>query len=97
MPSMTVGTTPEEPLPRNSKRLTFTVRNESTASQKIFISLRGKQGLTTTNADYVLRVAEEKSFIRLFDGPNVKNPIGAVASDAGATLYYAETNEHGGE
>ena len=93
MPSITVGLAAVDILGRNANRMTFTMRNESTAGQKIYFWLQAAGGLVITNADYVLGVSEEKSFILAFDGRDIKNPVAAIADAAAGKLYYAETME----
>ena len=92
----TIGTTALPVYGRNSGRLSLTMRNESTGGQKLYFWLSDEKGLTATVADYVLGVGEEKNLTFDTDGDDIRNPIAAVASAAGATLYKAETSIHRG-
>lgn len=88
----TIGTAPSKVSGRNPGRLSLTMRNESTGGQKIYFALRDEKGLTVNEADYVLGVNEEKNFTWDFDGDDMRNPVSAIASAAGASLYAAETS-----
>jgi hypothetical protein len=91
MPSLAVGLTPVHFLGSNTGRQTMTVRNASTGTQKIYFWAHGPDGLTTGNADYVLNLSEEKSFVLFFDGRDVQQDWSAVADVAGGQIYFAET------
>lgn len=92
MGSTTIGTAAVAVFSRNPGRLSLTMRNESTGGQKIYFALTDVKGLTTATSDYVLAVGEEKNLTWDTDGEDMRNPVSAIASAAGAILYPAETS-----
>lgn len=82
---------------RNPGRLSLTMRNNSLAGQIIYFALRDAKGLAIAEADYILNVNEEKNFIWELDGDDMRNPVSAIASAAGAVLYAAETTARRGD
>jgi hypothetical protein len=91
MPISTIDTTPSKVVNRNPGRLSLTLRNESTGGQIIYFWLNDSKGLTVAQADYVLGVNEEKNLSFDSDGDDMRNPVAAIASAAGGSLYAAET------
>lgn len=96
MPSMTVGTAPVAVLNRNSMRMSMSVRNASVGGQVIYIDNVVPGGMTVANAGHPLSVGESLNFLLEFDGPDIKGPWSAIASAAGATLYFKEYAERQG-
>lgn len=92
---VTVGTTPAQAAPRNAARKTISMTNRSTGGQVIYLAKGQPSGLAIANAEYVLAVGESLHFLLLFDGPDIQDEWGAIASAAGATLYIGETSERG--
>lgn len=92
MGNLAVGLAAVDVYSKNPKRASLTLRNESTAGQIIRFWLHNSGGLTMTNGDYVLRPTEEKTFIFLEDGEDMRNEVSAIADAANAVLVRAETS-----
>lgn len=96
MPSVTITTDPSLLVDRNSRRMSFSVRNASVGGQIIYIDNVGPGGMTVENAGHPLSVGESLNFILEFDGPDIRGPWSAIASAAGAVLYFKEYAERNG-
>lgn len=93
MPSITIGTTPGDVLPRNPSRKTIAFKNVSTTGQIIYLDNSLAEGLTVANAGYPLASGEGLIFMKAFDGKDILQPWAAIASAAGGSLYYKEMAE----
>jgi len=93
MSSITVGVAPVAVMNRNSMRMSMSVRNASAGGQIIYVDNVVPGGMTIENAGHPLSVGESLNFLVEFDGLDIKGPWSAIASAAGATLYYKEYAE----
>ncbi len=93
MAQVSVGTAPVVGANPSSTRVGVTFFNNSTGGQSIHLSKNGASGLTITNSEYVLPQGTGLSFMFEFDGPDIRNEWGAVATAAGAVLVVGETSE----
>lgn len=96
MPVTTIGTTPVEFAKRDQTRVGLWVKNDSTASQIIYFDREGnigKDGMTTSNASYVLNPGDEKVF-QVADGDfQVGESWSGVADAASGKLRHAEFSQ----
>ena len=93
MATANVGVTPVLLAPSNAGRRTFSIRNTSAGVQKVSLDNTLPDGLTTTNAGYLLVPGEALHFILAFDGKEIKQPRSAVSDIAGATVLWKELSE----
>lgn len=94
MVQVPVGTTAVQAAPASAHRMGITFYNKSTGGQVIDISKQGPAGLTTGNSEYSLAVGAGLSFLLAFDGPDIRNEWGAIASAAGGVLVVGETADY---
>jgi hypothetical protein len=87
----TVMIAPGDVAVRCSNRLGISFTNRSSAGQIIYLVKGGSSGLTTNNAEYVLSVGESLHFLLEFDGSDIMDSWGAMASADSASLYVGET------
>lgn len=92
----TVNIAPDQAAPRNAARKTLSFTNRSTAGQVIYLTKGPATGLSTSNAEYVLSVGESLHFLEMWDGPDIKDEWGAMASADAASLYVGETSQRPG-
>lgn len=94
MSSIAIGTTPIEVLGGNAHRINASFANRSLGGQIIYFDNTTNEGLSSTNAGYVLAPGQSLNFVLLFDGEDIKLPWSFVSSAADGLLYYKEMSEH---
>jgi hypothetical protein len=92
----TVNIAPGQVVSRNSARRTLSFTNRSGAGQVIYLTKGTYSGLATTNAEYVLSVGESLHFLLDWDGSDIQDEWGAMASADAATMYVGETSNRQG-
>lgn len=96
MVQIPVGVAAVQAAPMNARRLGITFYNKSAAGQVIDLTHNGPAGLTVANSEYSLAVGAGVVFLLAFDGPDIRNEWGAIASAAGGVLVVGETAERPG-
>jgi hypothetical protein len=89
----TVNIAPADVVPDNAARQTISFTNRSAAGQVIYLTKGTSNGLSTSNAEYVLSVGESLHFILAFDGSDICDTWGAMATADGAIMYVGESSK----
>lgn len=89
----TVNIAPAQIAPRNAARKTISFTNRSASGQVAYLTKGPATGLSTDNAEYVLSVGESLHFLEMWDGSDIKDAWGAMASANAAIVYVGETSE----